>query len=279
MTIRMVTGMRYDHLIQNYYPTLTRSEKKVADYVLKVGSQLMYATMSDIKAATKVGDATIIRFCQKLGYSGFSDFKIEIAKEDFTQQEQTRPADYYDDISQHLQEALTATARLIDPEKLAQAVDLLSQAKNIYIFGVGGSAQTGTSFAAILLRVGVQATPVGDPHIQAQLASLLGPTDLVIGLSLSGRTKDTTDSLKIAKDNGAKVLAITNNLNSPVAQLGDVILQTAIEEFLNGGSVAGRISQLYICDVLTQGYENRNKVDAVALREKVLRSIIDKRID
>lgn len=271
--------MRYDYLIQEHYPTLTRSEKKVADYVLKVGSQLIYATMSDIKVATKVGDATIIRFCQKLGYNGFSDFKIEIAKEDFTQQEQTRPADYYDDISQHLQEALTATAKLIDPKKLDQAVDLMSQAKNIYIFGVGGSAQVSESFSAILLRVGVQATPIGDPHIQAQLASLLGPTDLVVGLSLTGRTKDTYDSLKIAKDNGAKILAITNNFNSPVARLGDVVLQTAIEEFLNGGSVAGRISQLYICDVLTQGYENRNEVDAVALRERVLRSIIDKSID
>jgi len=271
--------MRYDHLIQEHYPTLTRSEKKVADYVLKVGSQLMYATMSDIKAATKVGDATIIRFCQKLGYNGFSDFKIEIAKEDFTQQEQTRPTDYYDEISQHLQEALTATAKLIEPARLNQAIDLLSQAHKVYIFGVGGSGQVGASFAAILLRVGIQATPVGDPHIQAQIASLLSPSDLVIGLSLTGRTKDTYDSLKIAKDNGARIIAITNNLNSPVASLGDVILQTAIEEFLNGGSVAGRISQLYICDVLTQGYEHRNQVDAVALREKVLRSIIDKSID
>ncbi|MFC6181377.1 MurR/RpiR family transcriptional regulator [Lactiplantibacillus daowaiensis] len=271
--------MRYDYLIQEHYPTLTRSEKKVADYVLKVGSQLMYATMSDIKAATKVGDATIIRFCQKLGYNGFSDFKIEIAKEDFTKQEQTRPADYYDDISLHLQEALTATAKLIDPAKLDQAIDLLSQAGKVYLFGVGGSAQSGESFASILLRVGVQSTPVGDPHIQAQIASLLGPNDLVVGLSLTGRTKDTYDSLKIAKDNGAKILAITNNLNSPVAKLGDVVLQTAIEEFLNGGSVAGRISQLYIGDVLTQGYEQRNQVDAVALRERVLRSIIDKSID
>ncbi len=41
--------------------------------------------MSDIKKKTKVGDATIIRFCQKIGFSGFSDLKIEIAKEDFSQ--------------------------------------------------------------------------------------------------------------------------------------------------------------------------------------------------
>lgn len=115
--------------------------------------------------------------------------------------------------------------------------------------------------------------------MQAQVALLLTKDDLVIGLSLSGRTRDTFDSLKLAKDNKAKILAITNNLNSPIAKLGDIVLQTAIEEFLDGGSVAGRISQLYICDVLTRGYENRNQIDAVGLREKVLRSIISKRID
>jgi hypothetical protein len=58
-----------------------------------------------------------------------------------------------------------------------------------------------------------------------------------------------------------------------------VVLQTAIEEFLNGGSVAGRVSQLYICDVLTHEYEITNHIDAVSLREKVLRAIIDKSID
>ncbi|BDP75313.1 hypothetical protein EfmAA96_30980 (plasmid) [Enterococcus faecium] len=59
----------------------------------------------------------------------------------------------------------------------------------------------------------------------------------------------------------------------------DLVLQTAIEEFLNGGSLAGKISQLYICDLLVHGYEQNNNIDSVELREKVLRSIIDKSIE
>lgn len=271
--------MKYDDLIAKHFDGLTRSEKKVADYVLKARNKIIYTTMSDIKARAKVGDATIIRFCQKLGYKGFSDFKIEVAKEDFSKQGQTRPVDYYDDIANYLSDALQATANLIKADSLNQAIDLLNSAKEIYIFGVGGSGEVGISFSSILLRVGIKATTISDPHIQAQIASLLNADNLVIGISLSGRTKDTFDSLQIAKENGAKILAMTNYQTSPIAQLADVVLQTAIEEFLNGGSVAGRISQLYICDVLTQGYEKRNQADAVALREKVLRSIIDKSLD
>lgn len=81
------------------------------------------------------------------------------------------------------------------------------------------------------------------------------------------------------KKNGAKILAITNYLHSPIGQTADVVLQTAIEEFLNGGSLAGKISQLYLCDLLVQGYEQKNNINAVELRERVLRSILDKSLD
>jgi DNA-binding MurR/RpiR family transcriptional regulator len=96
---------------------------------------------------------------------------------------------------------------------------------------------------------------------------------------LSGRTKDTYDSLQIAKENGATIIAVTNYLSSPIAKLSDIVLQTSIEEFLDGGSLAGIISQLYICNVLVQGYEIYNKIDTIPLREKALRSIIGKAIE
>ncbi|WP_127850093.1 MurR/RpiR family transcriptional regulator [Lacticaseibacillus hulanensis] len=271
--------MKYDYLIHNHYDELTRAERKVADFALNQGKQIIYATISDVKSATHVGDATIIRFCQKLGFTGFSDFKIEIAKEDYTEQEATRPADDFDNIASQLSSVIMNTAKLIDRDKLTAAIAKMSGATHIYLFGVGGSGQSAISFASILLRVGLQATAVSDPHFAAQQASLLQPGDLVIGFSLSGRTQDTYDSLKIAKDNGATIITVTNYTNTPIGRLSDIVLQTAVDEFLNGGSVAGRVSQLYICDILTKGYEVRNQVNSVALREKVLRSIMSKSIE
>lgn len=269
--------MTINYLIQEHSMNLTKSEKKVADYILSSGEKIVYSTMNDIKEATHVGDATIIRFCQKLGFSGFSDLKIEIAKEDFSKKkEENSEENFYDESARTLSDALKVTNQLLDPQKLKQAITLISQAQRIYIFGVGSSGNTGNDLEAMFLRVGIQAKAISDPHFQAQVASLLTETDLVIGFSLSGKTKDTYDSLKIAKQNNAQVLAITNYLFSPIAQLADVVLQTAIEEFLNGGSLAGKITQLYLCDLLVQGYEIEHNVDSLQLREKVLRSILDK---
>ena len=100
-----------------------------------------------------------------------------------------------------------------------------------------------------------------------------------MAFSLSGKTKDTFDSVEIAKK-WRKILAITNYIHSPIGQTADLVLQTAIEEFLNGGIVSReKSSQLYICDLLVQGYEQKNNINAVELRERVLRSILDKSID
>jgi DNA-binding MurR/RpiR family transcriptional regulator len=272
--------MSINYLIQEHYASLTKSEKKVADFIVASGEKIIYSTMNDVKEATHVGDATIIRFCQKLNFSGFSDLKIEIAKEDFSKrQEKNAEENFYDESARNLSDALQVTNQLLELKKLDQAIELISQAQHIYIFGVGSSGNTGMDLEAMFLRVGIQAKAISDPHFQAQVASLLTEADLVIGFSLSGKTKDTYDSLKIAKQNKVKIISITNYLLSPIARLADVVLQTAIEEFLNGGSLAGKVSQLYLCDLLVQGYEIKHNVDSLQLREKVLRSILDKSLD
>lgn len=146
------------------------------------------------------------------------------------------------------------------------------------MFGVGHSGESANDFAKTWLRIGLIAHAESDPHIQVQISSLLGPKDVVVGLSLSGHTKDTYDSLKFAKKNGAKIITISNDLNSPIAELGDVQLQTAVSEFSSVGTVAGQVSQLYLCDVLARGYEITTKVDSQELKEKVLVEILKKEI-
>lgn len=272
--------MNFIKLVQEHYHTLTKSEKKVADYLLQEKAAVKYSTINDIKKAVDVGDATIIRFCQKLGFSGFSDLKIEIAKEDFTQNyDITKEEKYYDRVLEGLHEALSSTRHLLNEEQLEAAVQAISQARHIYVYGVGSSGTSAIQLENMFLRVGVHCKAIVDPHYQAQAASLLNKKDLAIVFSLTGRTKDSYNSMKIANENGAATLAITNYLSSPIAELGDIVLQTSIEDFFDGGSLAGIISQLYICDLLVRGYEKNNQVNVLQLREKVVRSIIEKRID
>lgn len=272
--------MNYLERLNKNIKKLTKSEKLVADFIATNREAVIYGTMNTIKDAVEVGDATIIRFSQKIGFSGFSDLKISLAKEDFSDQEKgENSSNFYSKVTDSLIDVLQKTENLIDEEKINQAIDLITNCKNIYLFGSGNSGETAHDFEKILLRVGIIARAESDPHIQSQIASMLTKDDLIIGFSLSGRTKDLFSAMQLSKDNQAKTIIITNSPTSPLAQLADVSLQTSVEEFLNAGSVAGQVSQLYICNVLLRGYEIKNKVNTLPMREKSLRAIMDKRMD
>ena len=168
--------MKIETVIKEKYELLTKSEKKIANYVLASKERIVYGTMNDIKKAIKVGDATIVRFCQKLGYTGFSDLKIEVAKESYSQ-----------------------TKSKLDLEQFEKSSILISEASAIYIFGVGLSGNTAKDLEAMFLRIGVPVKAISDSHFQLQTAALLKKTDLIIGISLSGKTLELFESIKIAK--------------------------------------------------------------------------------
>ena len=254
---------------------LTKSENKLANYIATHTEHVIYDTIKSLGTATNTGDATIVRLCKKLGYSGFSDLKIALAQDSMmTTSKGHDEAQTSSELSSKvLISSIEKTEELINPSVLKQAVSLLAKARRIHIFGLGHSGESARDYERTWLRIGLIANAESDPHIQVQVATLLSKDDLVVGLSLSGHTKDTYDSLKVAK-----IIAITNDLTSPIAQLGDVSLQTSVSEFMNIGTVAGQVSQLYLCDVLAREYEKLNKVDVDKIKEQALAAVMKKSI-
>ncbi|MGL4698029.1 MurR/RpiR family transcriptional regulator [Enterococcus larvae] len=276
--------MSYLENIHANYTYLTKSEKKVADYIVSSGEKVLHQTLVDIKKATMVGDATIVRFCQKLGYNGFSDLKIDIAKEGFpssaSNHADSSEKSFVKVVENRLIKAIQETSVLANEEKLKAAVEYIYNAKNIYIFGVGSSGITARDMESRFLRGGVEAKAITDSHYQAMSASLFTKEDVVIALSLTGKTKDIYDALSIAKENKATIIAISNYVLSPIAQISDVVLQTAIEEYLlNGGSLTGKVSQVFAIDLLITYYEKTYGINELQMREKVARSIINKQMN
>ena len=255
---------------------LTKSENKLANYIATHTEHVIYDTIKSLGTATNTGDATIVRLCKKLGYSGFSDLKIALAQDSMmTTSKSHEEAQTSSELSSKvLISSIEKTEELINPSVLKQE----AKARRIHIFGLGHSGGSARDYERTWLRIGLIANAESDPHIQVQVATLLSKDDLVVGLSLCGHTKDTYDSLKVAKEYGAKIIAITNDLTSPIAQLGDVSLQTSVSEFMNIGTVAGQVSQLYLCDVLAREYEKLNKVDVDKIKEQALAAVMKKSI-
>lgn len=260
-------------IIDSCYPNLSKQGKKIADYVKLKKQDIAVMSLQEITKEIKVSEATITRFSRKLGFHGFTDFKLEIAKENEHYLEKTN-GNYMENIANNITNTINATRNLIDINELNKAINYIEGAKNIFVFGIGASGIAAKELQSRFLRFGKIITCESINHFQIMYSSILKKNDLVIAISLTGETKDLIYPIEISKKNGCKVVSITNHLLSPLAKLSDVVLLTAGRETpLDGGSLVSKISQLYVVDLLATGYAMNNKLIATESKEKIALAI------
>ncbi|WP_334075707.1 MULTISPECIES: MurR/RpiR family transcriptional regulator [Paenibacillus] len=268
--------------INSFYPSLTKAEQKVALRVLEHANEVLYSSITEFAEASGVGETTVIRFCRKIRFKGYQEFRLALAQsqtlkkmEEFRQED--HEVDFVERLCSHAVRILQVSLSLIDRNHLEQAIDTLDKARLIQFFGVGSSGITALDAKNRFLRIGRRSEVASDSHIQAMSAVLLEKGDVAVGFSVSGSTKDTNDILAKAKSNGAAVIAVTNYAKSPITGIADIVLLTAAKESpLDGGSMSAKISQMFVIDLLCEGLSLRDSERAKRMKEKTARAVIDK---
>lgn len=272
-------------MLRSVSPSLTKAEQKVVDAVLSNPEVLIRQTITELAAQAEVGETTVTRICRKLGFKGFKDFKLSVAQdiastsEDMQEEihEDDRPMTIAQKISALNSQSIANATALMDDEELQQCVDLLSNARRIYFFGVGSSGLTAQEAKYRFVRLGFDAEAAFDAHFLAMFASLTGEGDVVVGISNSGSTKEVVDALRIAKQNGSSVICISNHARSPMTQYADAVLVGFARRYpFADAFFASTLTQIHILDVLSTAiaFQNKDKADR-ALR-KTMDSVADK---
>jgi DNA-binding MurR/RpiR family transcriptional regulator len=243
--------------IRSLYPSLTKAERKVADVVLGDDKTFVYGSISDLADKAGVGETSVLRFCRDVGYRGFQEFKLVLVQESArtevrgSEGGREAPLSLNLEVAQRNTRLIEETSALIDEEALERSVQHLRSAGQIVFFGVGSSGLTAEDARQRFLRVGLPVEAVGDSHLALVRVSLLGKGDVAVIISVTGSTVDTVEVAKIAKKNGAIVVCVTNQANSPLTKLADVVLLGAIRWDPTGGSsLATKIVQLHVLELL-----------------------------
>ena len=241
---------------------LTESEQKVAAAVRQDPQAVVYASVTELAAAAGVGETTVLRFARKLGYRSYQDFKMDLARDIFSEggsqsdvQTPSGPAgaELLQRATEENRRVIVDTYQLLDPEAFSRAVSLLGGARQIHFYGAGHSGITAEDARYRFWRLGFPAFAFADPHFQLMAAATLGPEDVAVGLSVSGSTRDTVECLATAKQRGASTIAITGYAQAPIARVADVVLVTATREMpLQSGSFTSKIGQLHMLDLLVR---------------------------
>jgi DNA-binding MurR/RpiR family transcriptional regulator len=284
----MVERMNVLSLINTSYMAFTKSEKKVADYVLKDPESILYSSVTDVGEACDVGDATVLRFCRKLGFNGYQSFKMTLAQsiqrdEDDGKElsHEIMKKDSLQDVSKKILSininAMNETFGLLDYENIEKTIAYMTKAKRIVFFGVGASSITAMEAKHKFMRINPYVEASFDSHAQSMIASLMSEKEVAIAFSHSGSSKDTVDMLKTAKEAGSKTICITRYAKSPITQYADVVLLHGAKEGpLQGGAMSTKIAQLYLVDLLYAEYFRRTDKLSQHNKEKTAEAISDK---
>jgi len=276
-------------LIKSIYTSLTKTEKKVAEFVIDYPEKVVYSSISDLADLVEVGDTTVLRFCRKTGYKGYQSFKVALAQEISISNKETKQnydeeisdTDSIWDVSQktltYAIQALNETLSLLGKDELEKAVSYILDANKIEVFGVGTSAVTSLDAKYRFARIGLNIDSSLDGHMQAMKSSLLTSSDVAIGVSFSGSSKDTVEVLALAKKRGAKTICITHFARSPITKYADVVLLNGSKEDpLEGGALASKMSQLLVIDILYNNIFLRMKNDAIKNKEMTSKAVMGK---
>ena len=275
--------------INSEYYQLTSAEKKVADYAVIHQQQTQFMSISELAEEAGVAEATISRFCKRLGSKGYSAFTLAIAHatagraDPSAADEEEAEEDSVEGLCRAVYrsnaEALAQTLELIQPDGVRKAADMIISAGRVLCMGQGGSMILSQECAHLFSTIQLNFVAVMDSHLQAIAASQLTPGDLVIYFSYSGSTKELMKNLQIIRDRKARIILVTRFPKSPGAAYADIVLQCGSREGpLQGGSVAARIAQLYLMDVLFHEVCRRDREGCRARQELVAEVLSDKHI-
>lgn len=243
--------------IRSQLPALSESEAQVANWILLNTERAVRSSMAQIAHECGVSDATVLRLCRAVGFHGFLDLKISVAR-DLASPTQL----IHDDISEGDDPAAVArkvflsniqalydTLEVLDQHAFTRAVEMLGEAEHIFIIGVGTSAPIAHDMHNKFFRLGLNCRVQTDSYLQIMEAALLGPRDVVVGISQTGMSKDPVWTLQEARRHGARTICITGNAQSPITEYADVTLLSVSRE-TRAEVIASRVGQITLIDAL-----------------------------
>lgn len=239
------------------YNKMGKAEKRIADWVMENPGEILPLSIVDLADKCSCSEATIVRFAQRLGFSGYQELKISLAQENNSTSVSTNITsddsleEIYDKVCNDIYCSLERTKMVLDTDTLEKVCNCIASAEKTVLFGLGNSASIALDASHKLQRTGCNAYSYSDNHMQVIAASHLTSKDVAIGISHSGSSKDIVDALKIAKESGATTVAITNSGKSPIQKYCDFTLFTASDETKhNILALNSRIAQLSIINAI-----------------------------
>ncbi|MCG1010636.1 MurR/RpiR family transcriptional regulator [Salinicoccus sp. ID82-1] len=247
--------------IRKRYEYMTPVEQRIANFMLDNPAKVINMPVKDIARNSDTSDAAIVRFSKRIGLAGIKELKVELAKELHTLEkenisrvidlEHDTHKDIFDKVFKNTIQALYNTEKIVNRDTMKEAAQLFAKSDNTFIFGLGDSANVGNELEQKLHRVNINAFFTSDKYLCMTRLSNAKENDVLFLITLSGKTKEVVEVVKLAKKLGVKTVILTQNHASIAKRNADIAIEITEEETnIQYMNMTSRVAQLVICDVL-----------------------------
>lgn len=255
--------------IKAIFNDFTPVEQKVAEYVMKNPDKIPAMSIKEVATESKSSDASVLRFCKALGYSGYRGFIVDltlaIADNENSSELYTdiRPGDPVKSVIQNVfrneRQALTDTENILKTTEVEKAVSIINAASSVHFFGIGASGLICLDAVQKFRRIGVSSYAHTDFHDQLTNAALLGSKDTCVLFTYSGKTKEIQLILKLLETQNCKIIVVTKLRKTNLLKGADVYLNVLTREVtMRSGATSSRIAMLALVDILLSGVLSTN---------------------
>jgi len=251
--------------IKQKLPELTKTEQKIADYIIKHPTKVTTMSVQDMAATIPTSSASVVRFSKLFcDDGGFSELKLKLSAESDLDNEiydEIAPNDSIDDLKKKLSfrvnQTILRTNTSLTDDALMKAISIIHDKNIIISFGIGASHITAVDFQQKFFRIGKTVITNSDLHVISTILLSQKEQAAVIIISNSGETKETIELAHLAKQNKIPIIVLTHNNVSALAKLSDVILthdDSTENSSLRSAATTSLIAQFYAIDLLYYSY-------------------------
>ncbi len=258
-------------LMETLYSNFTNTERVVADFFINNNMKQDFSAES-ISSKLFVSNASLSRFAKKCGFKGYREF-IYRYEQTFNEELQN-VGKLKKKVLNTYQKLLDKSYTLTDEAQLKRVSEMLVKYKKVYVYGIGSSGIVAMEFKIRFMRLGLNVESVVDAHIMQMNSVLVDEDTLVIGFTVSGKTKIVIDSLKAAKKRKAKTIIVTSNNDFRLNDFCDEIILIAVTKNLAIGNVISpQFPILVVVDILYSHFLNINYNEKTSVLNDTLSNI------
>lgn len=261
-------------LLECQISSLTDSQRKVADYILKNAVEVAFLTIDQLSGVAKTSTSTIMRLAFSLGYSGYAHFQKDLQE---LLRNRVAPSTRLhtatmdlgrDDLLAHVAEKqihnIQETVSMISEEVLGKVLNAILSARSIYCFGLRGQYSVAHYLAHGLNRAlgNSEVLSMGQGDLPEKILRM-NESDVLITITLPRYQRIVVDVAKAAKDRGVKVISMTDGYSAPIAQYTDILMPVSFVSLAFHNSIFGGmlLAEYIITSVaLKQSHVTKNRL-------------------